>query len=472
MAEELQSSKDFILKKAAIFLAGSKSPLDISTLIYSITYYESIVTPTVAATIVVSDSAGLLSGNREKGRPPLQGTERVELVIKHSFSEEPVEYVFRVWKIGNRVSSNKTQVYTLGLISEEGLVNEASTISRTLSGKTEDIIAGPILKEALKSEKTFNKESSLFEHKMTTSRNRPFDIAAKLTPKTVRQTPNGVGTSENSLSSSAEKIEGSSGYFFWESNRGYNLFSVDYLCDNKNNKVITWGPYKEQHANLSDSDDTRDRIMEASFSSDVDVMKSLRKGKYSSLVAFFNHSTGQYEEYVYSLKESYDKMKHLGGQEKMEGLRTTQQQLSDYPTRVMTVYLDHESFYNKSDIASPDATDGSDSPSKFADWHKTYAVQSITRYSMLQNQTGIVVVAGNPGICAGDRVDLRIRSKLSDKETEKQPWDTETSGVYLIKEVNHTYALTEGGNGQVTTTLTIMRDTFGMKDEGSLRDDS
>jgi len=91
---------------------------------------------------------------------------------------------------------------------------------------------------------------------------------------------------------------------------------------------------------------------------------------------------------------------------------------------------------------------------------------------MLQNQTGIVVVAGNPGICAGDRVDLRIRSKLSDKETEKQPWDTETSGVYLIKEVNHTYALTEGGNGQVTTTLTIMRDTFGMKDEGSLRDDS
>ena len=201
-------------------------------------------------------------------------------------------------------------------------------------------------------------------------------------------------------------------------------------------------------------------------------MKSLRTGKYSTLAVFFNHSTGQYEEYVYSLKESYDKMKHLGGQEKMEGLRVTQEQLSDYPTRVMSVYLDHESFYNKSDIASPNDTDGSKNPSPFADWHKTYAVQSLTRYSMMQNQTGVIVIVGNPLICAGDRIDIRIRSKLSDKETERQPYDTETSGVYLIQEVNHKYETTTGANGQITTTLTVMRDTFGMKDEGSLRDDS
>ena len=185
-----------------------------------------------------------------------------------------------------------------------------------------------------------------------------------------------------------------------------------------------------------------------------------------------NSSTGQYEEYTYSLKESYDKMKHLGGQEKMEGLPVTQQQLSDYPTRVMSIYLDHESHYNKTGIASPDNTDGSSSPSKFADWHKTYATQSITRYSMLQNQTGTIVIAGNPLICAGDRIDIRIRSKLSDKETEKQPWDTETSGMYLVKEVIHRYGFTAGSNGEVSTTVNIMRDTFGMKDEGSLRDDT
>lgn len=473
---ELQSPQDFILQRADIFLAGLSNPIDISTLIFSFNYYESIVSPTVAATMVIADSAGLLSGNRELNRPPLQGTERVELLIKHSFSDEPVVYVFRVWKIGNRVSSNKTQVYTLGLISEEGLVNEASAISRTLSGKTEDIISGPVLKEALKSEKSFikgeNYEPSLFQNKITTSRTRPFDVVSKLVTKTVRQTSNGTGTSQNSMATSSEKIEGSAGYFFWESNRGYNFFSVDYLCDNKNESVRTWGPFIEQHANLDDFDDTRDRIIEASFSSDVDLMKSLRTGKYSTLAVFFNHSTGQYEEYVYSLKESYDKMKHLGGQEKMEGLRVTQEQLSDYPTRVMSVYLDHESFYNKSDIASPNDTDGSKNPSPFADWHKTYAVQSLTRYSMMQNQTGVIVIVGNPLICAGDRIDIRIRSKLSDKETERQPYDTETSGVYLIQEVNHKYETTTGANGQITTTLTVMRDTFGMKDEGSLRDDS
>lgn len=470
---DLQNNRDFILKKASIFFAGSSSGVDISSLIYSFNYYENIVTPMVAGTLLLADSAGLLSGDREKGRPPIQGTERIEILIQHTFSEDPVEYVFRVWKVGNRASQNKTQVYTLGLISEEGLVNEASAISRTLSGKTEDIIENVILKEALKSKKTLAKEPSLFQHKMTTGRTRPFDIAARLVPKTVRIAPGfDSGSSSSSTVSTSESIEGTAGYFFWESNRGYNLFSVDYLCDNSNEDVRTWGPYQEQAANNDDAEDTRDRIVEAAFSSDVDLMKSLRKGKYSSVMVFFNHSTGQYEEYTYSLRDSYGKMKHLGGQEKMEGLRVTQQQLSDFPTRVMSIYLDHESFYNKGGIASPNEFDGSSDPAKFADWQKHYAAQSLTRYSMMQNQTGRIVIAGNPLICAGDRIDIRIRSKLSDAETERQPWDNETSGVYLIEEVNHRYLTGDGPNGQVTTTIKIMRDTFGMKDEGSLRDDS
>lgn len=472
MAEQLQSTQDFILKKAGIFLAGEKNPTDIGGMIYSINYHENITSPCVAATMVISDNAGLLTGSKEQNRPPLQGSERVELVIKHTFAEEPVEYVFRVWKIANRVSSNRTQVYTLGLISEEGLVNEASFISRTISGKAEKIIDEVLLQETLKSEKTFFSENSSFEHKMTTSRHRPFDLAAILAPKTVRNLKESTGSSSNSQVSSEEKVEGSAGYFFWENNRGYNFFSVDFLCDPDNEDVTTWGPYIEQHANLADNEDSRDRIQEASFSSDVDLMKSLREGKYSTRVIFFNHSTGQYEEYVYSLDESYDKMKHLGGQEKMEGLRTTQKTLSSLPSRTMSIYLDHESFYDKSGIASPNDTDGSDDASRFADWQKYYATQSLTRYSMMRNQSGTIVIPGNPLICAGDRIDIRIRSKLSDKEIEKQPFDLETSGMYLIEEVTHHYLNTAGANGEVTTTIKVMRDSFGMKDEGSLRDET
>ena len=107
MADTIQSPQDFILKKASIFLAGNKNPTDISGMIYSINYFENITSPYVAATMIISDNAGLLTGSKEKKRAPLQGSERVELVIRHSFSEEPTVYVFRVWKIANRVSSNK-----------------------------------------------------------------------------------------------------------------------------------------------------------------------------------------------------------------------------------------------------------------------------------------------------------------------------------------------------------------------------
>ena len=86
MASELQTSQDFILNRARIYLAGIEAPIDISTLIYSFTYFESVVSPSVAATMVIADNAGLLTGSRELKRPPLQGTERVEVSIKHSFS--------------------------------------------------------------------------------------------------------------------------------------------------------------------------------------------------------------------------------------------------------------------------------------------------------------------------------------------------------------------------------------------------
>ena len=43
------------------------------------------------------------------------------------------------------------------------------------------------------------------------------------------------------------------------------------------------------------------------------MMDSLRRANTLSIV-FFNHSTGQYEEYQYKLTQSYDNMAHLGGQ--------------------------------------------------------------------------------------------------------------------------------------------------------------
>ena len=94
-------------------------------------------------------------------------------------------------------------------------------------------------------------------------------------------------------------------------------------------------------------------------------MSAMRKGKYSSLIVFFNHSTGQYHEYDYSLEDAYDSMKHLGAQNKPSLIKFGDKSISDYPTRIVSTILDHESWYNEPGIASYEEEDESEEPSEF-----------------------------------------------------------------------------------------------------------
>ena len=163
-------------------------------------------------------------------------------------------------------------------------------------------------------------------------------------------------------------------------------------------------------------------------------------------------------------------MAHLGGQESISLIPAKNVDLSDYPTRIMSIFLDHETWYNETEPASPDPKDGSTSPTKFADWQKFYAAQSLARYELLKNQVCTVVIPGNPEICAGDKIDIRLINKLPGSLAKDDPYDPESSGVYLIGEVTHTYDTTVGTNGRFTTTLRLLRDSYGLKDRPSNHD--
>ena len=185
-------------------------------------------------------------------------------------------------------------------------------------------------------------------------------------------------------------------------------------------------------------------------------------------MVFFNMSTGQYEEYTYKVKQSYDAMSHLGGQDSVSLIPTNQEELSETPSRIMSAILDHEAWYNDPDIADPDSA-ATDNPSEYADWIKYYAAQTVARYDLLANQEARLTIPGNPSISAGDKVSVLVLNKVADKLKVKKPFDEETSGVYLVKEVSHKYDRLQGGNGNMTTVLQLFRDSYGMTDLKSNR---
>jgi len=452
--EQFQNITDFSLKSVSIAPLGETDGYEIKQMISTFSYVESVTSPFAAATLTVADSAGLLNDL------PIQGGETVKVVVQTSIKEDPEEYVMQVWKIGNRYAKNNTQAYTLGLISVEALNNECVRLIKRIEGSGDSIVSS-ILKDDLNSTKEFFSESTEFSIKMLPNNRRPFDVISSIAVKSVAKggttTP---GSSQKSKGSNEkQKVSGTAGFFFWETKRGYNFFSVDSLL--KPDEESTWGPYIEKPANISDGADDRFTISQSTFQSEVDVMTSMRKGKYSTLMVFFNHSTGQYHEYHYSLENAYKDMKHLGAQNTPSLIKFGNKSISDYPTRIISTILDHESWYNDAGIASYEEEDQADSPSEFCDFHKHYAAQSIMRYELLKHQIATIVIPGNSEICAGDKINIKLVNKTPSERVKEEPYDQESSGIYLIEEVTHTYDSTKSTNGRFVTTLRLMRDSYG-----------
>ena len=458
---ELNSTRAFKFKSVVVTDKKGEQR-DITALSASFSYGEKITSPFVSGSLVVIDSAGAFD------LIAFSGGEKVSITltdtIKNNQTQDDVLYELYVWKVGNRFVQDQKQHYTLGLISREAIINEGLRVQSPLQGKPEKIIDEDLLKGVLKTSKDVFTDPSQFEIKLLPNRRRPFDIIHSITSKTVPQQKK-WGTGTISANSANESINGTAGYFFWESKKGFNFYSIDALCKLDNEDRPPWGPYVDVPAN-DDYADPQFTVMRANFTSEIDVMSNLRVGKYSSLMIFFNPSTGQYDEYAYNLKDSYEKMEHLGSGE-LDLIPTSEIELSEYPTRFMSTILDHETWFAGATPADPESEAGSSAPAPFADWQKYFTAQSLSRYTSLTNQRATVVIPGNSEICAGDLVDIQLKSKLPTDDRNKEPYDLESSGVYLIDEVIHQYSRASGANGKFETTLVLLRDAYGVPDTDS-----
>ena len=443
-------------------------------MIISFDFMESITSPFVSGSLLISDSKDFLNTF------PIEGGEEVAISMQHTFDENPIDFNLRVYKVGGRVVDGKKQFYTLMLVSSEAIINESFKVQDPLDGNPESIII-KLLREKLRTSKEIFSEPSRFKVRMIPGNLRVFDIIAKLIKKSVStKTTYGSESESSNTGKSEQQIKGSAGFFFWETNRGYNCFSVDALCDVSEQQTFaapkldskSWGPYVETIANIDPVEDARFNITSFNYSSEVDIMSSLRLGKYSTKMVFFNHSTGEYSEVVYKIKSSYDDMAHLGGQSTVSTVPGTDidallNDASANPARVMSAVLDPETWIDESKVTDPDVGD-TENPTEYADWTKYYAAQSVARYNLLKNQEGVLKIPINPLICAGDKINLVLRSKLSDTLQTQKPYDTESSGIYLVKEVTHTFNFVNSGtSGNGFSTLRLFRDSYGSDIEPS-----
>jgi hypothetical protein len=458
-------ASSFQIKSVVIYRVKSNESYDITDLVQRFDYFESITSPVVSGTLVMVDSGANLISSL-----PIQGTERIQVSLIGPDNQQ-YDYDMRVYKIGSRFGAERFQTYTLGLISSEGLLNEGIRVTKTLKGRPNTIVK-TLLKDYLKTDKDLEEETTKFNIIFNAGKKSPFAIINSIQSKAVANTSTSkvtenkeskTTTSSNQSvsalkpvdSSDYGSVDGSAGYFFFENKDGYVFKSIDTLCAGVNSA----GTYFQEPIDVNSPPDKK--ILSIDFLNEIDVLSKLRTGAFSSVICYYNYSTGAYEEYVYSLDKSYQSMKHLGSQ---KGLPYGQKELSKYPTRVMSMVLDHETWYDGEDAASPEKRDGENGATQFPDYQKFYMAQSISRLNSLTNQKVQIKLNGAPAIKVGDVIDIMIPNQVTQEQKIIEKYDPEHSGTYLISEVNHVF---DPKKRRCYTFLTLIRDSYGMKDYAS-----
>ena len=134
MTAPLSYASSFDLKKVTIKSVDGGQTLDITNLIIRFDYFENINLPTISGNLDIVDSGANIIATL-----PIQGYEDVEITLE-TIDKKQHEYKFKVYRVYNRFSGDRFQKYSLGLISEEALLNESVKVPKTLKGKADGIV--------------------------------------------------------------------------------------------------------------------------------------------------------------------------------------------------------------------------------------------------------------------------------------------------------------------------------------------
>jgi len=208
----------------------SKS-VDIRLGTYSIDYYEDIFSPTVTAKILVMDTGDSIVGENGLKQSvynglPLRGGERLSLKIAGNsptnqgldFSK-PENYLY-VSSISNVISQSQREIFQLHLVSREAITNETTRVGRKFpTGSSIDTSVSAIIKDYLKTTRVGTIDKTSNTYGFIGNLRKPFTVLVSLASKSV---PDG----------------GIAGFFFYQTQDGFQFRAIDNLINKLQKQLI------------------------------------------------------------------------------------------------------------------------------------------------------------------------------------------------------------------------------------------
>ena len=310
---------------------NSKGVIDFTTSVSFISYSENITSPMTYVDVLISDTVGALSKYR------IRGGEKIFLKIFQpattgSFKLDD-KNTYYIANIEAAASQSTREFFKLTLVPREYFTNETSRVfqrfDNTIEASVQDILKNPTERGGLNTSRfnSSNLEKTSNKYSFFGGARKPFTVLGWLCPKAI------PGESGNE--------KGTAGYLFFENINGYNFKSVDTLFNVDARQVKATFSYRETIADTpADQRVNFEMTSMPVFTKAVNILDNLRIGMYASINYFFDTNTRKFYKNKYTLKDSYDIMKHSSDKSHKEDAPSIPEGFEDSPSRLMVSMLD------------------------------------------------------------------------------------------------------------------------------------
>ena len=402
----------------------------------SFNYYESIYSPMITANATIVDTGDSVVDKRGnlatiKDGFPLEhdGTETLRFKISNENGTLTTLEPLVVTASPVTLDQSTRQVLTLELKSKFSIESSSNPRLSSYGIGTVDESVKKILKENKLPFRNENIEKSSTVDKIEGKNETPIDLIFNLSRK-------------------CKPVKGAPGFFFYETQEGFNFRSIEGLIEQGMNEykenqsvrdVRTYKYFNNQRQDLGSNEDDYNMVKMPILKRDHNLFNALKAGVYNVRIQVKNLLTGEFIDKIVNLLDKDSS--YLGSKPK---------KIVDQNENKLEKYCKTYSY-----VIAPGNVDEGVSD-KITNSPAEYEPQAMMRYSMLHSQVLEIQVPCNILLMAGQVIKLEMENvtggnKILQRENQHR------SGFYLILHLSHHFDPKHS-----YTSMTLARDTYGL----------
>ena len=414
---------------------------------FELKYYESIMSNTVKATLIYTDSGDTIDGKTVRSGLPIVKDEMVTLKFEDNnkntleFSEKKKNELY-VKKVTPLLEDTRSETIGLTLVSAEDLMNTKVNLKNRFDGKISDSV-NRILTEGnfkgLGTKKKVDIETTTNSLNKIPNNKHPFYWLNKFSTQAVSET--------------TQKLGESAGYFFFETSEGFFFKSIDTLLDQKPKKSFIYNETPDSRG--TDVPESYDgKALDMRSDNRIDSVQKSKMGTTSNRIVTFDPFTTYYEVSKFKAEDFESGYKKAGKKLPQGNTKFQNPDANEDYSRTTYYVLDTGTL--------PTGNSTKDQIKKSADQNfevAKIANQSMMRYNLLFSQQITLTIPADLSLHAGDAIFVDTPEI---KDNKNDTVDRQQGGLYIISDLCHYIA-----SNKSLTKMNLIRESFGRKPKSS-----